>query len=176
MARNQQSSTNSEGVCKKIRNAFSITPFKAKIHRISDHSCAYSHPTPQPQSSKHSRAENKPAVPNHTVRRDIVIANGEYNDQKKAARASKSTTKSSNEDIGTMKKKVEASKSNEKFSDYIRKVKNKMRTASNVGAAGTATRRDSFNDKVTNYINRAKVKIRTTSTSVGGDDKGASFK
>lgn len=60
-------------------------------------------------------------------------------------------------------------KDESKFSDYIRKVKNKMRCASNVGRNVSA--RESFNDKVSDYINRAKIKIRTTTL-----DKDVSLK
>ncbi|GER24796.1 4Fe-4S binding domain protein [Striga asiatica] len=65
-------------------------------------------------------------------------------------------------------KKLDHTKTNERFSDYIVKVKGKMRTASNVDAVRitakkTTAKRDSFNDKVLAYINRAKLKIRTTS-------------
>ncbi|KAK4418236.1 hypothetical protein Salat_2236300 [Sesamum alatum] len=174
MARNQKTASNSDGVCKKIRNAFSIsTPFKAKIHRISSSTSSRHHPTPRPPQT------DRPVPDDHAVRRDIFIANGESNGHERAARPA---SKTNDDNDGRMMKKVEGSKSNEKFSDYIRKVKDKMRTASNVGAAAssaaaaarTSTRRDSFNDKVVNYINRAKIKIRTT-TSVG-DDNGGSFK
>ncbi|GFP82013.1 hypothetical protein PHJA_000344600 [Phtheirospermum japonicum] len=68
-----------------------------------------------------------------------------------------------------------------KFSDYISKVKDRMmKTASNVSGGGgvtgveTSPIRDSFNDNVANYINRAKIKVRKT-TSVG-DDKSFSLK
>lgn len=68
-------------------------------------------------------------------------------------------------------KKPEHSTVSDKFSDYLTRVKNKMRTPSNVseGTVNTspftrlATRRDSFNDKVAGYINRARKGIRTTS-------------
>ncbi|KAG8389387.1 hypothetical protein BUALT_Bualt02G0223900 [Buddleja alternifolia] len=59
-------------------------------------------------------------------------------------------------------------KENDKFTDYITKVKDKMRNVSNVGRS--ATRRDSFNDKISSYINRARIKMRTTTTNVGDDN------
>lgn len=68
-------------------------------------------------------------------------------------------------------KKPEHSTVNNKFSDYITSIKNKMRTPSNVGGetknampfTRLATRRDSFNNRVVNYINRARKNIRTKS-------------
>ncbi|KAL8548452.1 hypothetical protein ACS0TY_007671 [Phlomoides rotata] len=53
------------------------------------------------------------------------------------------------------------------FSDYIRKVKNRMTSVSNVGAGKKATRRDSLNDKFSHYISRAKSRFRTPTIAVG---------
>ncbi|KAI3449592.1 hypothetical protein Pfo_006257 [Paulownia fortunei] len=107
------------------------------------------------------------------------VENGAPKEAKPSVHVSAAKTKSLKDDVPMHQKrdegkKMELSNSNDKFSDYITKVKDKMRTASNVGAAKSATRRDSFNDKISNYINRAKIKIRTT-TNVG-DDNGVSFK
>lgn len=68
-------------------------------------------------------------------------------------------------------KKSDHSTVNDKFSNYITRVRNKMRTPSNVTEESLnasqyprlATRQDSFNDKVVNYITRARKNIRTTS-------------
>ncbi|CAI9785648.1 unnamed protein product [Fraxinus pennsylvanica] len=100
----------------------------------------------------------------------------------KARMASMAKTKFSDE-----YKKIEPKKTNDKFSDYIDSVKNKMRTVSTVvgggsgsgsGGAGvgvgrTATRRDSFNNKVSSYIKKTKMKIRTTANF---DGKSSTFK
>ncbi|KAL2510631.1 Uncharacterized protein Adt_16231 [Abeliophyllum distichum] len=89
----------------------------------------------------------------------------------------KSTKKKAIQEKDDEDKKTELERS---FSDYIKHVKNKMATVSNVGSGAgggavgrTTTRRDSFNNKVSSYIKRAKMKIRTTTNF---DGKSNSFK
>ncbi|KAL2535357.1 Uncharacterized protein Fot_16748 [Forsythia ovata] len=89
----------------------------------------------------------------------------------------KSTKKKAIQEKGDEDKKTEFERS---FSDYIKHVKDKMATVSNVGSGAggggvgrTATRRDSFNNKVSGYIKSAKMKIRTTTNF---DGKSNSFK
>ncbi|CAK9151023.1 unnamed protein product [Ilex paraguariensis] len=79
------------------------------------------------------------------------------------------------QDKGEEGKKLRHDNVNDKFSDYIDRVKHKMGTASNAGGGGrSASRLDSLDDKVSNYINRVKIKIGSTSTVDGG--KSVSFK
>ncbi|PIN07687.1 hypothetical protein CDL12_19734 [Handroanthus impetiginosus] len=134
---------------------------------------------------------HKPSQPNSQIqttkttvdvdKREIQIFSGQNNVQngakssKPSFKVSTAKAKSSKDDVGVQHEvKLERTKTNDKFSDYVKKVKDRMRKPSNVGVVRTPTKRDSFNDKVSNYINRAKIKIRTT-TDVG-DDKGVSFK
>lgn len=63
---------------------------------------------------------------------------------------------------------------NDKFSNYINRVKATIRSTSNVGVGDgkSGLRLDSFNDRVGSFINRAKIKIRTAS-NVGGGRSGS---
>lgn len=173
MAHNQKSS-NSEGVCKKIYRAVSINPLRASTRPICSASDRKPQTVHQPSLSKTIPIEFDDAPrknrgvtffsPNFARREVAILGN---NDQKAAKSSSRKEL---------AHQKTERTKTNDTFSDYISKVKDKMiKTESiNVGGGRSATRRDSFNDKVSNYINRAKFKIRTT-TNVG-DDKAVSFK
>ncbi|KAL7151336.1 hypothetical protein ABFS83_04G023900 [Erythranthe nasuta] len=160
MAKNQNSSTTSEGVCKKIYRAVSINPIRStKPPHIIDHHpilitetipVKFEHSPSSPANvSAHNKTKNVTffSSPNFATR-EVAILGGDHN----------------RHDQG---KKTERTKANDdKFSDYITRVKNKMKSsASNVGGGKSATRRDSFNNKVSNYINRAKFKIRTTTTT-----------
>ncbi|KAL7198828.1 hypothetical protein ACSBR2_021179 [Camellia fascicularis] len=63
---------------------------------------------------------------------------------------------------------------NDKFFNYINRVKATIRSTSNVGVGDgkSGLRLDSFNDRVGSFINRAKIKIRTVS-NVGGGRSGS---
>ncbi|KAG8373825.1 hypothetical protein BUALT_Bualt11G0065500 [Buddleja alternifolia] len=180
MAQNQNSINS-----KKIYNC----PIRAKINSISHKNS--SNTTPKPvqnvhQSQKIPIESESPIVSSHKNKNETVFVPNKLSSAQKAAKppassrwnvekveakppdlVSDAKTKSTKDDG------VDEGKDNDKFTDYITKVKDKMRSVSNVGRS--ATRRDSFNDKVSNYINRAGIKIRTTTTNIG-DDKNVSFK
>ncbi|EYU46627.1 hypothetical protein ABFS82_04G024200 [Erythranthe guttata] len=160
MAKKQNSSTTSEGVCKKIYRAVSINPIRStKPPHIIDHhpilitetipvNFEHSSSSSPTNVSAHNKAKNVTffSSPNFATK-EVAILGGDHNKHDQV-------------------KKTERTKANDdKFSDYITRVKDKMKSsASNVGGRKSATRRDSFNDKVSSYINRAKFKIRTTTT------------
>ncbi|KAL7112821.1 hypothetical protein ACP275_04G025100 [Erythranthe tilingii] len=159
MAKNHNSSTTSEGVCKKIYRAVSINPIRStKPPHIIDHQpilitetipVNFEHSPSSPTTVSAQKTKNVTffSSPNFATR-EVAILGGDHN----------------RHDQG---KKTERTKANDdKFSDYITRVKDKMKaSASSVGGGKSATRRDSFNDKVSNYINRAKFKIRRTTTT-----------
>ncbi|KAL3649089.1 hypothetical protein CASFOL_005492 [Castilleja foliolosa] len=150
----------SESFCQKIHNA--VGPFGARIFRLS-----YQPPgSPvrilhQPSHSKMIPVEFESHASGQVVtERDVVIV--------RSRKLSKPSPKKG--------KTFESELNDEnKFSDYISKVKDRMlKTASNVNGVETSAIRDSFDDRVTDYIKRAKIKVRKN-TSVG-DDKSFSRK
>ncbi|KAK1398981.1 hypothetical protein POM88_008844 [Heracleum sosnowskyi] len=76
---------------------------------------------------------------------------------------------------GTKLKKQETV--TDKFSAYIKRVKNGMRSSSSInGAAKVDSRPDSFNDNVSRYIRSAKAKIRRSSSLIVAAGKSVTFK
>lgn len=206
MAQNQNSSK-SEAVCKKFYKTFSFQTTKTPANQPTStrpipiefgHTTAHvsGHKnknvtffSPKILSKKKEQHSTNEPCPDN-AKREVGVVNEQGNDKKAAKSASRQelalprghvendAVKESKPSVHVSAAKTKSLKDDGKFSDYIRKVKGKMRTVSNIGAgksAGkSATRRDSFNDKVSHYINRAKIKIRTT--TMVGNDKGDSVK
>ncbi|KAK4376292.1 hypothetical protein RND71_006969 [Anisodus tanguticus] len=117
---------------------------------------------------KPSTASNKVLIEyNHNTKRPEPMRPGPVNIHQPGPKAVKFQGGYSNNTSGA---------SNEKFTDFIDHVKNKIKANSSFVAnenvvSRATTRRDSFNDRVSHFINRAKLKMRTT-TIVGSGDHG----
>ncbi|GAA0152494.1 hypothetical protein LIER_37501 [Lithospermum erythrorhizon] len=168
MAKRNQSNKTSQNVCQKLKNAINFTPFR-RFHGVSSQqSHSAPTPTPPPQTTNNpikvyiSQPSSGKFIPIATA----AQGGGEHLIKPKVDKVPKEmrTHDINNGDNG-------------RFSEYITRVRDGMRTSSDLGIERIPTRkisrRDSLNDRVSNFLNRAKIKNRTImSNNVGHDVHG----
>ncbi|CAA2935103.1 polycomb group Pc-like [Olea europaea subsp. europaea] len=132
------------------------------------------------EGKTHGQVEKVPSMKDKLPIRASMKGKTKLKEKMASIVKTKSTKDKATQEKGDEDEKIESRKTNDKFSDYINHVKNKMRTVLSVGGGRgggdggaqvgrTATRRDSFKDKVSSFITRAKMKIRRTTTFDGNE-------